>query len=156
MIPKPDPSGPRVVSEAGAIVVRRGEAGPLVLVVTAKGESSHWIFPKGHIEHGETAADAAVREAHEEAGVRGRLLGPAGHTTFTHRGARIEVEYVLLSTSDVGRPESGRALAWLPVEAALERLTFDDTRSILRTTWTTLRRGHPELFSSDEGRSDRK
>jgi len=43
---------------------------PRVLVVrTSWGEM--WTFPKGKIEPGESARDAAVREAREEAGVEG-------------------------------------------------------------------------------------
>ena len=37
-----------------------------------------WSLPKGHLEDGETAEDAAVREVEEETGIRGRVLAPLG------------------------------------------------------------------------------
>lgn len=46
-----------------------------VVMVSAK-SGSGWTFPKGTIEAGETVAEAALREAYEEAGVKGRILNP--------------------------------------------------------------------------------
>ena len=37
-----------------------------------------WSLPKGHLEAGETAEDAAVREVEEETGIRGRVLAALG------------------------------------------------------------------------------
>lgn len=44
-----------------------------VLLVTSSNECEHWIIPGGGIEPDEVAADAAVREVLEEAGVQGEL-----------------------------------------------------------------------------------
>ena len=51
--------------QAGAIVVRAGKTGPRILLVTARRNPRNWIFPKGHVESGETLKVAAVREARE-------------------------------------------------------------------------------------------
>ena len=59
--------------QAGAIVVRAGKTGPRILLVTARRNPNNWIFPKGHVESGETLKKAAVREAREEAGLDVRL-----------------------------------------------------------------------------------
>lgn len=50
---------------AGGVVL--GPSG-LVLVVNQHGNS--WSLPKGHIEHGEDARQAAVREIQEESGIQ--------------------------------------------------------------------------------------
>jgi 8-oxo-dGTP pyrophosphatase MutT (NUDIX family) len=53
----------------------------VALVTTSKGHG--WIVPKGCIDEGERARDAAIREAEEEAGLRGvvarRRLGQYRH-----------------------------------------------------------------------------
>ena len=43
----------------------------VALVTTSRGKG--WIVPKGTVAHGEEARDAAIREAEEEAGLRGVL-----------------------------------------------------------------------------------
>ena len=41
-----------------------------------------WSLPKGHIEAGETAEQAAVREVEEETGIIGRVVAPLGTIDF--------------------------------------------------------------------------
>lgn len=61
----------RVLVAAVCYRVRGGE--PEFLLVRTK--SGHWTFPKGAVGRDLTTADAAAREAYEEAGVRGRVEG---------------------------------------------------------------------------------
>mmetsp|Transcript_11862 Transcript_11862/g.21451 ORF Transcript_11862/g.21451 Transcript_11862/m.21451 type:complete len:149 (-) Transcript_11862:1659-2105(-) len=56
---------------AGVVVVKREHEQLFVLMVTARKRDT-WILPKGGIEEGESAIDAALREAREEAGVIAR------------------------------------------------------------------------------------
>jgi len=130
----------RVIEQAGAIVVRRRQGVPHVLLITAKRNSDHWLFPKGHVDDGETREEAALREAEEEAGVRARLVGPAGIHTFDFGSETIRVHYFLATTDDKGRPEKGRQLAWFSYDEALEQLTFPDTRALLKEAWPAVRR----------------
>ena len=56
---------PAVVESAGGVVLNpTGD----VLVVNQNGDS--WSLPKGHVEPGEKALDAARREIYEESGVK--------------------------------------------------------------------------------------
>lgn len=120
------------IEQAGAIVVRSNGAQPRVLLVTAKRNPECWIFPKGNVEKGETLEDAAIREAKEEAGVAGVLVAPAGAHSFQYQHESYRVHYFVLATKDEGKPEKGRQLAWWSYDDALERLTFDQTRLLLR------------------------
>ena len=119
------------VAQAGAIVVRTMAGSARILLVTAKNNPKHWIFPKGHIEAGETARKAAVRELREEAGVEGELLERVGSTEFDFRDQRLRVEYFLLEfLAEVG-PGEDRQCRWCSYEEALQLLSFDNTKGIL-------------------------
>jgi 8-oxo-dGTP pyrophosphatase MutT (NUDIX family) len=125
-----------LIRQSGAIVVRLDGSEPQVLLVTAKRNPRNWIFPKGHIEKGESAEAAALREAHEEAGVVGRLIGPAGVLEYSFLGAKARVEYFLAEfTKEAGPPEDGRSRAWFELDEALERLNYKNTRKLLRKAW---------------------
>jgi 8-oxo-dGTP pyrophosphatase MutT (NUDIX family) len=126
------------VHQAGAIVVRHTKNGPLVLLVTAKRNPSHWIFPKGHIEPGESAKQAALREAHEEAGVQAKAIAKAGRTEFDFGASEYAIDYWLAETDDPGEPEAGRQLGWFGYKDALAKLTFDNMRTMLKRAWRRL------------------
>jgi 8-oxo-dGTP pyrophosphatase MutT (NUDIX family) len=136
----PDEFAPVIlIQQSGAIVVRLDTDEPQVLLVTAKRNPKRWIFPKGHIERGETAEEAALREAREEAGVVGKSIGPAGALEYHFLGAGFKVEYYLVVLKrEAGPPEKGRARAWCSLEEALKRLRFKNTRKLLRKVWKRL------------------
>lgn len=63
------------VRQACAIPYRlRGDRIEVCLVTSMK--KRRWIFPKGVVEHEETHVEAALKEAWEEAGLRGRITRP--------------------------------------------------------------------------------
>jgi len=125
--------------QAGAIVVRAGKTGPRILLVTARRNPGNWIFPKGHVESGETLRAAAVREAREEAGVEGKVVGAAGRMSFEFGDNTYRVTYFVVKTSDAGKEREGRRLRWLKYKQALRRLTFDETRDLLRDAWPRIK-----------------
>jgi 8-oxo-dGTP pyrophosphatase MutT (NUDIX family) len=125
-----------LIRQSGAIVVRLDGTRPQVLLVTAKRNPRNWIFPKGHIEKGESPEAAALREAKEEAGVVGTLIGPAGVLEYSFLGAKARVEYFLAEfRREAGPPEDGRSRAWFGLDEALERLNYKNTRKLLRKAW---------------------
>jgi len=58
---------------AGGVVVRRFRGRPYIAAVRVKG-GEVLALPKGHIDPGETAAEAATREVREETGVHATLI----------------------------------------------------------------------------------
>jgi len=78
-----------VIQQAGAVVVRLDGPEPRFLLVKARRDPTVWIFPKGHVEDGETAEETALRETQEEAGVIGRVLAPIGALEFESGGTAI-------------------------------------------------------------------
>jgi diadenosine hexaphosphate hydrolase (ATP-forming) len=121
------------VAQAGGIAFRGNGRDLQILLVTSKKQQGFWIFPKGHVEPGETAAQAGVRETMEEAGVSGDLLGPVGAPLeYDWNGKRYGVQYFLIRATAESPASDGREVVWLPYDEALQRLSFDDTRRLLR------------------------
>jgi ADP-ribose pyrophosphatase YjhB (NUDIX family) len=121
-----------LVQQAGGIVWRAADAGAEVLVVSGKTEQERWTFPKGDLEAGESPAEAAEREVREEAGVESRVLAPAGDLEFAHKGRHLRVRYFLLELTNRIGDGDGRQVTWRSIDDALEALSFDGTRRLLR------------------------
>ncbi len=122
-----------VVPQAGGIAFRGSGRDLQILLVTSKKQQGFWIFPKGHVEPGETAAQAGVRETVEEAGVAGDLLGPVGAPLeYDWNGKRYSVQYFLIRATSESPASDSREVVWLPFDEALARLSFDDTVRLLR------------------------
>ena len=121
-----------VVEQAGGIVFRRNGAGISILLVRAKRDPSAWIFPKGHIEPGETARATAVRETREEAGVQGEAIGEVGDPQeFEWAGRWYRVQYFLIQMTSESDETDGRAKAWFSFDEALDRISFTSARDLL-------------------------
>jgi 8-oxo-dGTP diphosphatase len=125
--------------QAGAIVVRPGKGEPRILLVTARRNPNNWIFPKGHIEEGETRKDAALREAREEAGIDGTVAGSAGSMRFVFGSNQYHVHYFIVTSSSTGEEREGRRLRWCRYKQAVRRLTYDEARDLLRDVWPRVR-----------------
>lgn len=103
----------------------------VVLRRTAKGE---WVFPKGHIEDGESAEQAALREVEEETGLRAQVLFEAGEVRFMFDGKPHRVRFFAMqATQATPAWERHRDIDAfrVPIQKALERASFDDTRRVL-------------------------
>jgi 8-oxo-dGTP pyrophosphatase MutT (NUDIX family) len=106
--------------------VRGGEL-EFLLVRTKNG---HWTFPKGGVDTDATHADAAAREAYEEAGVRG-AVERVPFISYRHRkpgrlSSGRQVILVHAHLCEVKRleppPERYRDPRWFSAEKAKQRL----------------------------------
>jgi 8-oxo-dGTP pyrophosphatase MutT (NUDIX family) len=125
---------------AGGIVFRRGSdrAARFLLI---RDSYSNWGFPKGHLETGESPADAAVRETAEETGLEVlRLHGPIRvidwHFRFRGRHIHKYCHFFLFESAD-GEPVPQRdegitACRWCTLDEALRVLSYDNARGVLR------------------------
>ena len=125
------------VAQAGAIVFRTEGDRTTVLLVRSKKDPAIWVFPKGHIDDGESEEETAIRETWEEAGVTGTLGDAVGAPLEFDSGQEpIRVQYfVMRATSDLPSPE-GRDKRWLTVDEALATLAFESAREKLREAAT--------------------
>ena len=81
-----------------------------------------WIFPKGTVNGGESLREAALKEAHEEAGLHGRIVGPPlGRYLDSKRGAVLDVTVLLMEVkrSDDVWEEDTRLRCWMDGRGAL-------------------------------------
>ena len=119
------------ITHAGGIVVRFENSNPQYLVITAKENTEHWVFPKGHIELREGHGEAAVREVLEETGVEARLTEPIGTSRFRKDDQKVTAKYYLMEYVANRREPEERKQKWCSYKEALEVLTFDDTKEFL-------------------------
>jgi 8-oxo-dGTP pyrophosphatase MutT (NUDIX family) len=139
------------VLQSGAIIIRPNDHALCVLLVRAKKSPEAWIFPKGHLEFGESPEDAALREAWEETGIRGVVIGAVGAPLeFMSGDEQVVVQYYLIyARSDCASPE-GRSTQWCSLTEAQERLTHEDARGLLNSVRTDI-----SSWTMDQGcRSD--
>lgn len=119
----------------GAVVFRFINGERRFLLIKNK-RSSHWGFPKGHIEVGESEEDTARREVLEEAGLHIRIFDGFKHRSeYTIRN-RVEksVSIFLATTDDVQtkiQPEEIEDYIWLGFEAAMKTLNYSNDKEIL-------------------------
>lgn len=123
----------RLVDEEGFI--RRAaclcvdETESKVLLVSSKKDLCSWLVPGGGVEEGEEPAEAAVREAWEEAGVQGRVTRYLGVFETKHHSGRKKhrtaVFVVVVKQIHAQYPEAhlGRARQWFSFEEALIQLS---------------------------------
>lgn len=111
-----------------------------LLLVTSR-RRRRWIVPKGWPGKGMSLAQAAEREAWEEAGVRGRLAPtPIGHYGYAKRmragyevPAAVLVYPLLVGVQFLDWPEKHkRSTAWHPVSKAAGILDDPDLARLLR------------------------
>src|SRR5918994_3328019 len=144
---------------AGGIVFRRvpGEGAKYLLI---RDSYNNWGFPKGHLEGDESPAAAAMRETAEEAGLEHLVLqGPIRVIDwhFRFRGRHIHKYcHFFLFESPEGEvcpqvDEGITACQWRPLNEALETLSYDNARGVLKRAGEMVR----TLVAVGAGRSGR-
>src|SRR5882672_7021767 len=120
------------VLAAGGIVLRR-EGTPLIAVVRLR-KRNEWVLPKGKLDDGETPRAAAEREVIEETGHDVSVHEFLGTLVYESGGRSKVVHYWRMATD--GEPaydlmDDVRAVDWLPLDAAVARLSRGYERAFL-------------------------
>jgi len=135
----------------GSAIFRETAKGRLYLLLQYP--SGHYDFAKGHVEEGETEEETLRRETEEETGINDLRVFP--------KRVSIRYYYVAKGNERIRRIEEGRGISifkqvhfypaetkisqvklshehigylWLPYEEAVERVTFENARRVIRMT----------------------
>lgn len=128
---------------AGGIVYDQQSDGLKILVIQNSKINhpnvKHWGFPKGHLEPGETADQAALREVAEETAVTAIIESKIGDSkyVFTREGQRIfkRVSIFLMKYQSgelQKQVEEISEVRWVTPEEAMSQLTFSNDKKLLK------------------------
>jgi 8-oxo-dGTP pyrophosphatase MutT (NUDIX family) len=124
------------VRAAGGLVTRSDPTGAPEVLLVHRPRYDDWTFPKGKALPAESDEDTAVREVEEETGLRCELEDELPSTVYRDlRGRQKVVRYWRMRP--VGGQEHVKSdevdeLAWVPLEEADLRLTYDRDRQLLQ------------------------
>ena len=120
--------------QAGVIPFRRKSDGLEICLIRNIGRKK-WKIPKGFVDPGETAPQAAVKEAWEEAGLRGRVIGSAiGTYEYSKWGLTLTVAVFLMEVTgeaDEWEESRVRQRTWTSLDQAVMRLKEHPVSALL-------------------------
>lgn len=140
----------RIERSSGGVVFRRNGEGLAYLLI--RDPYDNWGLPKGHIEGDESPVDAAVREVAEETGLNDITVIaelPTIDWYFRDRGRLVhKICHFYLVESIRGEPvpqldEGISACVWRSFDHALETVTYDNAREVLRAAGERLGDAEP-------------
>ena len=120
------------VLAAGGIVISNGRK-PLIAIVQRRRDNA-WVLPKGKLKPNERPVAAARREATEETGCDVRVHEFLGVISYIGgSGPKIAHFWRMQAIGDpIGKPAADiKAVEWLPLAAAIDRLTLSHEQFFL-------------------------
>ena len=133
-----------VERSAGAIIFRKQEGKNFYLLlhypIGSRTSKDYWDLPKGHVEKGEDEIKTVKREVEEETGLKDIEVMQGFKQTikyFFKVGGKTVFKTVVFYLGETKNKEikiswEHIGFEWLPYEEALEQLTFENAKALLR------------------------
>jgi phosphohistidine phosphatase len=122
-------------AQQAASIAVRGPVERVQVCLIRRKDSKRWGIPKGLVDPGETHADTALKEAWEEAGLMGRLLGePIGTYQYRKWATDFTVAVFLMEVheaQDDWQEAAIRDRKWTSFDEAGSLLADHPVRSLL-------------------------
>lgn len=115
----------------GAVIFDEGK------VLLIKQIAGHWGFPKGHMEKKETEMQTALREVKEETNLDIEIVDEHRYIEDYHPREGVRKVVVFFIAKKIGgeikiQEEEVKDTEWLSPKDALERLTHESSKNILK------------------------
>jgi 8-oxo-dGTP pyrophosphatase MutT (NUDIX family) len=124
----------RQPDQAGVVAYRRAKKKGLLLCLAHKPHNGAWAILKGIIDPGETPRETALKEAWEEAGVHGKIVGEkVGTYSYRKWGRNFDVAMYLMKVTDQDDEWDEmhyRDRCWLTPDETLEALDDHPARKV--------------------------
>ena len=127
------PERPRIRQACVIPFHRLGDDNSFCLITSFTNQ--RWIFPKGIVDGDESLEETGLKEAFEEAGLHGRVVGsPLGRYEDSKWGAVLEVTVLLMEVERADKTwlEDVRQRRWVDGKEALQLLDRPELREMLR------------------------
>ncbi len=130
-------------TSAGGIVVDVRDGIPYAALIARRNRTGkiEWCLPKGHLEVGESAEDAALREVREETGIQGRIVRHLASIDYwfsspDRRVHKVVHHYLMAYASGQisveGDPDhEAEEAAWVPLKDVARHLAYPNERRIV-------------------------
>ena len=129
------------IDQACAVPFRTGAAEVEFCLITSS--EGRWIFPKGFVEQGETYTEAALKEAFEEAGLHGSVVGePIGcYEIEKHGRPHTVIAYLMevIACDDVWAEAASRQRRWATPEEARDLVSVPEVDGLLQAAFARIR-----------------
>jgi 8-oxo-dGTP pyrophosphatase MutT (NUDIX family) len=129
-------------TSSGGVIYRSSDTG-IEVALTQTHRGPMWCLPKGRVEDQETLEEAALREVHEETGLRGQISEPLRPIEYTYQARSADgrrtpvaktVHFFLIEFRD-GNTEDHDAevvdVRWFPLDVAGRLLHHAGERDVL-------------------------
>lgn len=97
----------------------------------------HWGLPKGHVEDGETEEQTAIREVKEETNIDVEVNTNYRYSMVYSPKEDVEKEVILFIAKNISNSckpqlEEVQDIKWLDIDNAIETITYDNSKELLR------------------------